>query len=248
MRIHWLPLIVLLATPYRAAADAVLIPLHHLRVTEVERQLLPVDDRRAMPGALGAPAERGLIPTGVTAWTADERRNAFEVTGTDEGIQAFKQIVQLLDVPSAQVRLSVRVLPLTAGGLQGLAAVPVPPEAPGWLPADSFALTTGDQFAVLERQTALSSSEMTVTSNHPLHLLWEQGPGQPPVPATVLPRVNGDGTVTLLIWRLGLPSAVPVGAIVLRHLAGQGAVVLSPTLGTALVVTVREVLPAAAGN
>jgi type II/III secretion system protein len=248
MRTHWLPLIVLLATPFHAAADTVLVPLHHLRVTEVERQLLPDDDRRPVPGPRAAPAERGLIPASVTAWTADERRNAFEVTGTDEGIQAFKQIVQLLDVPIPQVRLSVRILPLTAGGLRGLSAEPMPPGTPGWHPSDSFAVANRDQLASLEAQTALSSSEMTVTSNHPLHLHWGPGPGQPPVPATVLPRVNGDGTVTLLIWRLEPPSALPLGAIVLRHLAGQGAVVLSRTLRTALVVAVREVLPAAAGN
>src|SRR5713226_1922410 len=142
MRTHWLPLIVLLAAPFRAAADTVLVPLHHLRVTEVERQLLPDDDRRPVPGPRAAPAERGLIPASVTAWTADERRNAFEVTGTDEGIQAFKQIVQLLDVPVPQVRLSVRVLPVFGGGLHGLAAEPLPPETPGGPPTDAFAVAT----------------------------------------------------------------------------------------------------------
>src|SRR5438445_5277041 len=142
MRTHWLPLIVLLATPFRAAADTVLIPLHHLRVTEVERQLLPGDDRHPVPGALAAPAERGLIPAGVTAWTADERRNAFEVTGTDEGIQAFKQIVQLLDIPTRQVRLAVRVLPVAAGRLHGLSTMRLPPGTPGWRPSDSFAVAT----------------------------------------------------------------------------------------------------------
>src|SRR6266581_4322539 len=119
MRTLWLPLIALLASPFRAAADTVLIPLHHLRVTEVERQLLPDDDRRPVPGPRAAPAERGLISAGITAWTADERRNAFEVTGTDEGIQSFRQIIRLLDVPARQVRLSLRVLPLAAGSLHG---------------------------------------------------------------------------------------------------------------------------------
>lgn len=95
----------------------------------------------------------------------------------------------------------------------------------------------------------MSSSEITVTGNHPLHLLWGHGPGQPAVPATVVPRVNHDGTVTLLIARPGPPWAGWGGAIVLRVLApGQGGVVLSPALGTGLVVDVREVLPAAAAG
>src|SRR5260370_16915732 len=127
MRIHWLPLIVLLATPFRAAADTVVIPLHHLRVTEVERQLLPDNDRRPVPGPRAAPAERGLISAGITAWTADERRNAFEVTGTDEGIQAFKQVVQLLDVPTPQIRLSVPAPPLPSSALPHPPAMPLPP-------------------------------------------------------------------------------------------------------------------------
>lgn len=144
MRTHWLPLIVLLATPLRAAADTVLIPLHHLPLTDVERQLLPLEDRRPVPGRLAAPAERGLIPAGITFWTADERRNAFEATGTDEGIQAFKQIVQLLDIPARQVRLAVRVLPLAAGGLHGLSTMRLPPRTPGQQPSDSFAMATRD--------------------------------------------------------------------------------------------------------
>jgi len=249
MHTHWLPLVVLLATPFREAADTVLVPLHHLPVTEVERQLLPGEEHAPLPGALAARAERGLIPAGVTAWTADERRNAFEVTGTDEGIQSFRQIIRLLDVPARQVRLSLRVLPLVAGSLHGLSAVPVPPGTPGWHPSDSFAMANRDQLAVLERQAALSSSEMTVTSSHPLHLLWGEPQNHPPAPATVLPRVNGDGTVTLLLSPPGPSSAGREGVMVLRHVApGQGAVVLSRTLGAVLVVEVREVLPAAAGH
>ena len=88
---------------------------------------------------------------------------------------------------------------------------------------------------------------MTVTSSHPLHLLWGERQNHPPV--TILPRVNGDGTVTLLLLPPGPSSAGREGVMVLRHVApGQGAVVLSRTLGAVLVVEVREVLPAAAGH
>lgn len=249
MRTHWLPLILLLATPYRAAADTALIPLHHLRVGEVGRQLLPGEARSLGPGGRAAPLGRGLIPAGVTAWTADERRNAFELTGTDEGIRAFKQIVQLLDVPAPQVRLSARVLPLAAAGLPGLSAVPIPPGTPGWHPSDAFAVGTWDQLAVLEARAAISATEITVTSNQPLHLIWAAARGQAPVPATILPRVNHDGSTTLLIAPRELASSGRAGAIVLRRVApGRGGVVLSPALGTALVISVRELLPAAAAG
>ena len=90
---------------------------------------------------------------------------------------------------------------------------------------------------------------MTVTSSHPLHLLWGERQNHLPAPATILPRVNGDGTVTLLLSPPRASSAGREGVMVLRHVApGQGAVVLSRTLGMVLVVAVREVLPAAAGH
>jgi hypothetical protein len=250
MRIHWLPPVVLLAASLPAAADSILIPLHHLSATEIERRLLPGDGHTPAPSGWVAQEERGMVPAGVTAWTVDERRNAFEVVGSDQGIQSFRQIIQLLDVPAPQVRLSVRVLLLVGGGLPGLTADPLLPAMPGRQPSEFAAAATRDQLAVLERQAALMSSEMTVTSNRPLHLLWGKGQDQPAVPATVMPRVNGDGTVSLYISRRGLSLVGQGGVIVLRRVApGLGAAVISRTLGTALVVEVREVLPEpAAGN
>ena len=60
--------------------------------------------------------------------------------------------------------------------------------------------------------------------------------------------VNGDGTVTLFLPRTGLSSAPLAGegaTLVTRRVEpGRAVVIFSRTLGTALVIKVREVLPA----
>jgi hypothetical protein len=249
MRTRWFQPIVLLAASLPASADSALIPLHHLRATEVERRLLPGEGRTPALDGWVAAERPGLVPTGVTAWTVDERQNAFEVVGSDQAIQAFRQIVQLLDVSAPQVRLDVRVLPLVGGGLPGITAEPLMPTAPDRQPTEFAGAPTRDQLAALERQLALTSSDMTVTSNHPLHLFWARGQDMSAVPASVVPRVNADGTVTLYVSRRGLSWLGQEGLIALRRVPpGLRAAVMSRTLGTALIVHVREVLPAEAGR
>jgi hypothetical protein len=244
MRTYWLTPIMLLAAMLPAAANSVIIPLHHLSAAEVERRLLPHEARAQLQEAQAVLEQRVLVPEGVTAWTVDERRNALEVTGFDEGIQSLRHIIQLLDVPPPQVRLSVRVLPLVDGGLTGLTAEPMPPGVPRGQATEFAATASRDQLAVLERQAAFTSFEMTVSGNHALHLLWNKGLDSTAVPATVTPRVNSDGTVTLYVSRRGLSLPGQEGVFVIRRLpSGQGAVLISRSLGSALVVEVREALP-----
>src|SRR5947209_10416991 len=122
MRIPWLPLTLLLASPAWSADKTVQIPLHHVPAVEVERHLTRGALRSGVPGAPLDADYASLVPPGVTAWTVDEQRNALSVTGSEEAIRSLRQIVALIDVPSRHVRLSVRVLRLDAPALVRLKA------------------------------------------------------------------------------------------------------------------------------
>jgi len=248
MRIPWLPLTLLLAAPSWAADKTVMIRLRHVPAIEVERNLARGAFRS---GVVGEPRDQdysSLVPPGITAWTVNDRGNALSVTGSEEAIRSLTRIIHLIDVPTRHVRLSVRVVRLDAADLVWLKAEPLPGSLPGKQPADSWASLTGNQAASLEAREALAATEMSVTSNLPLHLLWPGNLNQPPEPAAVQPRVNGDGTVTLFLPRSGHASSLmPVAGetLVVRRVApGQGVVLFSRALGTALMINVREVLPA----
>jgi hypothetical protein len=248
MRALWLPLTLLLASSSWAADKTVLIPLHHVSAGEVERSLT----RGALrSGVVGTPIEQegaSLIPPGVTAWTVDERRNGLQVTGSEEGIRSLTQIIDLIDVPARRVRLSLRVVRLDAPDLAWLKAEPLPDSLLGRQSAGFVVLPTGGQLAFLEAHEALAAADMNVASNLPLHLAWPGNLNQPPAPTDVIPRVNGDGTVTLFFPRTGLSSAPLAGGgatLVTRRVEpGRTVVIFSRTLGTALVIKVSEVLPA----
>jgi hypothetical protein len=227
MRILWLPLTLLLAVPSWAADRTVLIPLRHIPATAIDRH---------------------VAPPGITAWTVDEQRNGLSVTGSEEAIRSFTDIIDRLDVLAPSVRLAVKVVRLEAPDLAWLKAELLPGSLPGSQAVDLAATVTGEQIAALRAREVLSAAEITVAHNMPLHLAWPGNLNQQPEPADVLPRVNGDGTVTLFLPRPGLLSArLPAAGetIVMRRIApGHGIMIYSHTLGTALIVSVREVLPA----
>src|SRR4051812_19236093 len=114
MRLPWLPLTLLLASPSWAADKTVLIPLHHVPAIEVERRLTGGVQRSRLSGAPGDQDFTSLVPPGIIAWTADERRNSLSVTGSEEGIGSLTRIIELIDVPARHVRLSVRAVRLDA--------------------------------------------------------------------------------------------------------------------------------------
>jgi hypothetical protein len=243
-------LTLLLASSSWAADKTVLIPLHHVPAGEVERSLT----RGALPSWIArTPIEQegvSLIPTGITAWTVDERRNALSVTGSEAGIRSLTRIIDLIDVPARNVRLSVKVVRLEARDVDRLKGDPLPTPMAGAEPGEFPVAPSREQVATLEARGALATTELTVANNRPLHLAWPGNQNQPPLPATVMPRVNADGTVTLYLQRAGVSAAeMPVAGqtIVMRRVApGQTVVVLSPRLGTALLLTAREMLAPAA--
>jgi hypothetical protein len=246
MRTLWLPLTLLLVSSSWAADKTVLIPLHHVPAGEVERSLT----RGALrSGVIGTPIEQdyaSLIPPGITAWTVDERRNGIRVTGSEEGIGSLTRIIELIDVPARHVQLSVRVVRLQPGDLNRFEADPPFTPAPGTGPAEYPVVPSREQVADLEAREARAATELTVANNHPLHLAWPGSQNQPSQPAIVMPRVNGDGTVTLYLQRSAVAAAeMPVAGqtIVMRRVApGQMVVVISPRLGTTLLLKVRDVL------
>jgi hypothetical protein len=248
MRILWLPLTMLLALPSYAVDKTVFIPLHYVPAIEVDRSLAPGEQRANGPIGTLAPENRGLVPHGIVAWTVDERRNGLSVTGSEEAIRSLSQIIGLLDVPVRHVRLSVRVVRLDDRDRARLKPEALSPSPPGRGPTDFVAVVTRDQAASLEEREALAAAEMSVASNLPLHLAWPGNLNQQPEPAVILPRVNGDGTVTIYLPLTRLSSAdVPEAGqmIVARRIAsGQSVLIFSQRLGTALLVNVREDIPA----
>jgi len=248
MRNPWLLLTLLLALPSWAADKTVLIPLQHVPAIEVERNLTRGALRSGVSGDPSNQDFTSLVPPGIIAWTVDERRNSLSVTGSEEGIGSLTRIIELIDVPARHVRLSVRAVRLDAPELVWQKAEPLPDSVPGRQPAGFIALPTADQLSLLEAREPLAAAEMNVASNTPLHLTWPGNLNQRPAPADVIPRVNGDGTVTLFLPRTGLSSAPLAGegaTLVTRRVEpGRAVVIFSRTLGTALVIKVREVLPA----
>jgi hypothetical protein len=237
MRALWLVLMLLPSLPARGAEKTVLLRLHHLQAADVEARLPAGPD--------------GLVPQGITAWTVDERRNALSVTGSEAGIQEFQRVLRLVDVPVGRVRLSVRFVRIDPSELP---AFGLPMEG-GVLPvqytAGFTALTDRRQVAALEGRPAVFQSELQVAHNRPLHVRWPADQAARGVQATVVPLVNADASVTLL-FSTREPGTVastpaPSGIVALRRLpVGAAGVILPRTPGPALVVTVREVMPARA--
>jgi hypothetical protein len=239
MRALWLALTLLTALPARGADRTVLLRLHHLQAAEVDARLPAGPD--------------GLVPQGITAWTVDERRNALSVTGSEAGIQEFQRVLRLVDVPVGRVRLSVRFVRIDSRDVPALGPMMEGGILPGGPTAGCTALTDRRQVAALEGRPAVFQSDLQVGHNRPLHVRWPADQAAHGIRATVVPRINADGSVTLL-FSTREPGTVadtpaPSGMIVLRRLPpGAAGVLLPRTPGPALVVSVREVTPARAAR
>jgi hypothetical protein len=235
MRALWLSIGVLLALPAVAAEKTLLIPMRYRRASEIERLLLPENST-------------SLVPPGILAWTVDERRNAVSVTGSEAAIQELRTVIRLLDVPRSSVRLRVRLVRLEPDERRELGLKP----AAGVLPVTADSALAGvstyltpEQVARLELKPSLAATEMTVFNNQPLRMRWPSDqPGWATL-ATLVPRLNADGSVTLFIsTREPHPLAPrgPAELMVLRRIPAGAAIAVAPrTPGLALLVGVRDV-------
>ena len=59
-----------------------------------------------------------LVPEGVSGWQPDAQRNSLRVSGTADGIRQFKALIRSVDLPPAQLKVTVRVLRLTDAALR----------------------------------------------------------------------------------------------------------------------------------
>jgi hypothetical protein len=111
--------------------------------------------------------------------------------------------------------------------------------------AGASTFLTREQIAALEARPALRSTEMTVSNLQPLHMRWAAGPEASPALLSIVPRVNGDGSVTLKVSLTEVhpqtPHRSPTDLVVLRRLPAGAAVAMLPrTPNVALLVAVRE--------
>jgi len=247
-------LLALLPPPAGLAADRTeTIPLRCASAVQLDRML--------RPGAADS-----LVPSGLVAITLDPQGNTLTVSGSDESIQEFKNLVRLLDVPAKRIRLSARFIPLDGAAIQEL-KLPVDAAAPLSGSPYLVGAPSANQLALLAKRESAGETDLAVSNNTTLRLRSRATEGRLTTFAEVIPRLNGDGSVTLYTrcaetapgaaaWqRADRPAfdapgalwdeAVPVATC--RVQPGQSVLVLLLKTGTALLVTFREVLPPAGG-
>src|SRR5690242_11129282 len=162
----WLPVAILFAHTLSPPQQSATIRLHHVPAAEVERALAPEDGR-------------SLVPPGVLAWTVDEQRNALSVSGSAEAISAFRQLVRLIDVTPARVRLSLRILSPETVAMGRLDAEAPPGGVTDGQTRGFWAIVKRDQIAALESEPALAATEMEVTHRHSLGVRWPEAESVP---------------------------------------------------------------------
>jgi hypothetical protein len=209
-------------------------------------------EREDLIGGLIDGRTRILLPDGIAAWTVDDSRNTVTLTGTDKAIQEFKNIVRLVDVPPAQIQVAVRVLQVQPADLADvrfdLIHNSVVSEDGRHSDRTPEGLATGildeKQAAALAARPATFATDVAVVNNGTLRLRVPRA-GQPPA-FSVTPRLNGDGTITLLMpFGEVKPAETPgqyEGLFALHRLyVGQTILVFLKPPGLAVLVTVREV-------
>ena len=194
----------LVATPVLAADRTEVIPLAFLSATELD-QFMTSDTIGTGVGGL----RRGkgidgkdrldLMPKGISAWAVDARKNAVSVSGSDEAIDQLKKIVRLLDIPARQIRISVRLVELSPAGAAALRARPDAVAGEG---VTSATLTSPEDRKPLEGLPALFTTTLQVSNNRKLHLRVPSAAGEDSRRASLVPRVNGDGSITVIATAL----------------------------------------------
>lgn len=200
-------------------------------------------------GRLGEPTGknvRGLLPAGILAITANERQKALVVTGSRKAIEELQKLVRLVDIPRRQVRVSVRVVDVDPAALQKTF-----PEREMFVAQGVTAVATLDakQQAELLGVVRETSVETTadVVNNRPLRLFWPAGKNTGEGQAALVPRVNGDSSVTLLVAMSltetgadNLPKVHEVTA--LRRVDAKHAMLVVPTAASLCLLVEARVL------
>ena len=266
MRLLLIPaalLLVLASAPARSADKTERIPLRFIAATELEwfltdggqrNEAKGLDELKVLPQEGGSskldviypgfPIGRGLglVPPGIGGWAVDTRGNVLSVTGTEEGIEQLKRIIRLLDIPPQRMRLSVRALKADAKvreTLRGDAGIQVG-EGSVWV-ADQ------GQRQALEARPSVFSTAMVVSNNRVMHVRHPGEAGEPVVSAMIMPRINGDGSITLIMplrmLRPGEAKPDAGGFVAFRRIPSGGTVVVLLEKQNLAWVITPEILP-----
>jgi Bacterial type II/III secretion system short domain len=229
----WMLLLLMMAVPVHAAETSAAIPLRYLPAGDLERFLLPGDALRT--GSL-------VLPAGLLAWTVDARQNTITVTGSDDAIQALKEAIRILDVPPIHIQVAVRRLRADDPAVTALA--PLPPA--GAKDAPHGVLLSPEQSTALEARPAVESATLDTNNNVPVRLKQTGAQGRSLSLVTVVPRVNGDDTVTLMVSISEAAGEAGAGAspvvTLARVPAGRAVLVVPGTAATVLMIRARPII------
>ncbi len=233
--------------------------------------LLGLGRRDGQGGGLGGP-RMNPVPKGISAWSADPTQGRLTATGTPQALLGLRTIFRLLDVPRRRIRMQVRLVDLPEDALpaqqaDGAETVSVTVQNDAKLTAllararstpRSLVLQSDEELTALlarARSTRLNL-EMIVGNNEPAFVRWQRREGDPAADVLLCPRLNGDGTVTLLVAASQPGAVAPAqenaargGAertepLTLRRLPAGATLLVHRNDGRLpLLVTVREVLP-----
>jgi Bacterial type II/III secretion system short domain len=190
MRAIWICLLLLVVMPVRAEEKSEVIPLRYLPAVEMERYLMPRDG----PFTLQVP-----LPMGLLAWTVDARQNTLTVAGSPAAIQELKEIIRLLDVPPLHLQLLVRRFRTDAAAIAALNLPPgAAPAAGAPSPPRAVVLSPG-HFAGIETRQPVEAATLDTMNYCPVRISQTGPQQQPSSLVTVVPHVNEDKTVTLMV-------------------------------------------------
>jgi hypothetical protein len=116
------------------------------------------------------------------------------VSGSAEAIAQVEKIVRLVDIPAPRYRIRARFL--SPGGV--LPELEDAAAHRGELEVGVLSRNEAEELARSARTTFVDET-LVVGSNRAGRIFWEEGPGFPAGSAAIVPRGNGDGSVTVMI-------------------------------------------------
>ncbi|MFN3653078.1 MAG: secretin N-terminal domain-containing protein [Armatimonadota bacterium] len=204
--------------------------------SQEEYELLPADLLPSVPPAgRGREGARSLVPAGITAWSVDSRANQLWVTGTPEAIGKLKELTELLDHPVQRVRITIQAV---RPGPEMLQAAEKEPQTFGAEKLRILTLTPAERRAL---QAAPPIASLPAENNRIFRLRVPVKKDAPAGNFSLLPRINGDQSVTLIVAgrRVGEDRSA-WAAIFLRRLpAGGSLLLLGEALAEPLLITLE---------
>ena len=216
------------------------IPLRFVTVAEAEGIFAPPKLQEGQ-GGLGPGAALGALPAGVVAIASDAAGKGLIVTGSRKGLEDLRQIVRLLDIPARPVRLTVKALTPDASLREELKSEVVPTTFRGGATGQVLIVEVGvKQLDGLvekarKRNGVLLETVLDTANNRRAHLFVPRA-GAEPRKFTLLPRVNGDSSITLYVQE-------DEGVFAIRRVASGSDLILVPDDGVALLVRAESSLP-----